>query len=334
MRRALDLAKLGIGSVSPNPVVGCVLVAEDRIIGEGFHQKYGENHAEVNAIESVKDKALIKAATAYVTLEPCSHHGKTPPCASRLISEGIRNVVIASLDPNPLVSGKGVSLLKKSGIHVSVGLLAENYEHINRRFFTFHRKKRPYIILKWAETADGYLARTDYSSKWISNARSRQWVHKWRSEEDAVMVGYNTAFHDNPMLNVRSWNGRNPVRIFMDRDLSLPDSHHLKNGDQRTICITSTKEGKDTKIEYLQIANFEDTQGIFKEIYNRNIQSIIVEGGRKTLQSIIKEGIWDEARIFRSSNSFGDGIKAPMLAGELFETRDVGTDRLSIYTNN
>jgi diaminohydroxyphosphoribosylaminopyrimidine deaminase/5-amino-6-(5-phosphoribosylamino)uracil reductase len=221
MSRALELARLGFGKVSPNPMVGCIIVCEGKIIGEGFHQQYGGPHAEVNAIHSVKDKTLLKQSTVYVTLEPCAHYGKTPPCAKLLVEHLVKKVIISNVDPNPLVSGKGIEILRSAGIEVETGLLEQEGLELNKRFFKSIRENAPYIILKWAQTADGFIARDDFDSKWISNKISRKLVHKWRSEEDAILVGKNTAKYDNPTLNVRDWVGKDPLRIVIDHELVL-----------------------------------------------------------------------------------------------------------------
>ncbi|HKZ37838.1 MAG TPA: bifunctional diaminohydroxyphosphoribosylaminopyrimidine deaminase/5-amino-6-(5-phosphoribosylamino)uracil reductase RibD, partial [Chryseolinea sp.] len=241
MLRAMELALLGSGLVSPNPLVGCVITYEGKIIGEGWHKKYGEPHAEVNAVNSVPDKRTLRESTVYVTLEPCAHFGKTPPCADLLIEHQIKKVVVANLDSNPLVAGEGIRKLRSSGIEVITGVLDKKGRALNKRFFTIMEKQRPYIILKWAETADGFVARKNFDSKWISDEYSRQLVHKWRAEEDAVLVGMRTAQLDNPELNVRNWSGRNPIRIVIDRFLKLNEKIHLFDGSQKTICYNVLK---------------------------------------------------------------------------------------------
>jgi len=227
MQRALDLAERGKGAVRPNPMVGCVIVHEEKIIGEGYHEQYGGPHAEVQAFASVSDPQLLAEATVYVSLEPCSHWGKTPPCANLLVEKGIKSVVVATLDPNPLVAGKGVQLLEVAGISVQVGLLEQEARWQNRRFFCQQEKHRPYVILKWAQTQDGFIARENFDSKWISGTQSRQLVHQWRAEEQAILVGKNTALHDNPRLNVRDWTGSDPIRVVLDSKLELPTDLHL-----------------------------------------------------------------------------------------------------------
>jgi diaminohydroxyphosphoribosylaminopyrimidine deaminase / 5-amino-6-(5-phosphoribosylamino)uracil reductase len=333
MRRALELATLGQGQVSPNPMVGCVIVHEGRIIGEGWHRKFGEAHAEVNAVNAVADKDLLRQSTVYVTLEPCSHFGKTPPCADMLISHGIRKVVICNVDTNPLVGGKGVAKLKAAGIEVVEGVLEQEGRMLNRRFFTFIEKKRPYIILKWAQTQDGFIAREDYDSKWISNEYSRILVHKSRAVEDAVMVGSNTALHDNPRLNVRDWTGRNPLRVVLDRSGSLPESLNLFDKQQPTICYNSTREDVNENLEYIKISDTDFIGGAVKNLYQKKIQSVIVEGGTQVLSYFIQSNLWDEAMVFEAPKNFGKGISAPVINGNPDRTIKIEDDQLKIYFN-
>ncbi|MEL6561211.1 MAG: bifunctional diaminohydroxyphosphoribosylaminopyrimidine deaminase/5-amino-6-(5-phosphoribosylamino)uracil reductase RibD [Bacteroidota bacterium] len=311
MQRAFELAELGKGSVSPNPLVGCVIVYEDQIIGEGFHQKYGEGHAEVNAVNAVKDKSLLKKSDVFVTLEPCSHHGKTPPCADMLISHQVKKVWVANLDPNPLVSGRGMKKLEQAGIETETGVLADLGEEVNRRFFTFMRKKRPHIILKWAETADGFVARKNYNSKWISNPYSRQLVHKLRAEEDAILVGTNTARYDNPQLNVRDWKGNNPLRIVIDKTLSLPENLKLFTDGFPTICYNQLKNESHGAVTFHQLEEDDFAEAIMADLYQRKVQSVIIEGGSRLLTSFMEKGLWDEAMIFKSKNVFKEGISSP-----------------------
>lgn len=334
MRRALELAQLGRGHVSPNPMVGCVIVHEDKIIGEGWHQHYGEAHAEVNAIHAVADKSLLSEASVYVSLEPCSHFGKTPPCADLLVKHQVKEVIISVEDSNPAVAGKGIEKLKAAGINVLTHILEKEGRELNKRFFHFIEKERPYIILKWAETADGFIAQENYDSKWISNEYSRQLVHKWRSEEDAILVGRNTAAHDNPQLNVREWTGRNPVRIVIDRFLKLSDKLLLFDKSQPTLLYNVLKHEEHPNLTLVRI----DEQGflwhLLKDLHKRKIQSLIIEGGLRTLQGFIDQGLWDEARIFKSTRTFGRGISAPHLRGNLKSTEDVMGDTLFMYSNS
>ena len=332
MQRALDLAQLSRGSVSPNPLVGCVIVHNNVIIGEGRHEKYGEAHAEVNAIASVKDQSLLKGSTVYVNLEPCSHFGKTPPCADLLVKHQVKKVVIANIDPNPLVRGKGIQKLKDAGIEVTTGVLESKGVELNKSFFTFLSKKRPYIILKWAETADGFIARENFDSKWISNEHSRQLVHKWRSEEDAVVVGTARALHDNAALTVRDWSGRNPTGIVLDRYNRLPKTLALFDGQQQTICYTVSKSEAQKNLEFVKLNESSFQQSLLDDLAKRNIQSVIIEGGATTLQQFINNSLWDEARVFTSDQEFGSGIAAPQFNGNLTATESVFTDTLAFYT--
>jgi diaminohydroxyphosphoribosylaminopyrimidine deaminase/5-amino-6-(5-phosphoribosylamino)uracil reductase len=331
MQRALELAVLGRGSVSPNPLVGAVIVYNGGIIGEGWHQKYGEAHAEVNAVNSVSDRSLLLESTVYVTLEPCSHFGKTPPCADMLVREQVKKVVVANLDTNPLVSGQGVKKLREAGIEVVTGILHEQGREINKRFFTFIEHRRPYIILKWAETSDGFIARKNYDSKWISHELSRQLVHKWRAEEDAVLVGMRTAQHDNPQLNVRDWSGRNPVRIVIDRYLKLNDSLHLFDGLQHTICYNLLKHEERHNLSFIRLSENDFLQDLLRDLYKQKIQSVIVEGGAQILQSFIDADLWDEARVFVSSQTFQSGIAAPVLKGKLAAEEKIQSDLLRLH---
>jgi diaminohydroxyphosphoribosylaminopyrimidine deaminase / 5-amino-6-(5-phosphoribosylamino)uracil reductase len=330
MRRAFQLALLGAGSVSPNPMVGCVIVHGDNIIGEGWHQRYGGPHAEVVAVESVKDRLLLKESTVYVNLEPCSHFGKTPPCADMLISLGVKKVVISNLDTNPLVSGEGIKKLRAAGIEVLTGILAETGRHLNRRFFTFIEHRRPYIILKWAETSDGFIARENYESKWISNEFSRQLVHKWRSEEDAVLVGTRTAAHDNPSLNVRDWSGRDPVRIVLDRFLKLSEKLSLFDRKQKTVCYNVLKHEEHDNLTLIRVDEDDFLRNVVHNLWQHRIQSVIIEGGASTLNLFIENNLWDEARIFRSARTFSKGIAAPVLRGKTEERHSIGVDLLEI----
>jgi diaminohydroxyphosphoribosylaminopyrimidine deaminase/5-amino-6-(5-phosphoribosylamino)uracil reductase len=315
MDRAIELAYLGLGKVSPNPMVGCVIAKDCKITGEGWHQQYGGPHAEVNAVNSVDDKDKIKGSEVYVTLEPCSHHGKTPPCSDLLVSFGVKRVYISNPDINPLVSGKGIQKLKSASIKVNVGINEEEGSNLNKRFFTFHSKKRPYVVLKWAQTIDRFIARKNFDSKWISNEYSRQVVHKWRAEEDSIMVGANTALHDNPKLNIRDWPGiaRQPLRIVVDPNLKVPADFFLFDGTQTTIVYNYIKSGSQKNITWIKLGREEFIEGIISDLYKKKIQSVLIEGGARLINSFISKNIWDEARVFVSDNSFGDGIKAPDL---------------------
>jgi diaminohydroxyphosphoribosylaminopyrimidine deaminase / 5-amino-6-(5-phosphoribosylamino)uracil reductase len=331
MRRALELAELGRGNVSPNPMVGCVIVRNEKIIGEGYHQLYGGPHAEVYAIQSVENLEILQDATAYVTLEPCAHWGKTPPCANLLVEKKVKKVVIAALDSNPLVGGKGSQLLKNAGIEVEIGVLEKEAKWQNRRFFTQIEKQRPYVILKWAQSSDGFVAREDFSSKWISGIQSRQLVHKWRAEEDAILVGKNTAQYDNPSLNVRDWVGKNPVRILLDSNLELSESLNLFDRSIPTICFNSKKSETKENLYFVNLGDDFSLADILKELNTRKIQSLIVEGGSKVLSGFIEKGLWDEARVFTGKAKFETGISAPKLNQNPTENLTIGEDILTIY---
>ena len=314
MQRALQLARLGAGTVSPNPMVGCVIVHNGKIIGEGYHQKYGDAHAEVNAVNAVSDKSLLSESDIYVTLEPCSHFGKTPPCADLLIKYKFKKVIVCNYDPNPLVAGQGIEKLRQAGIEVEVGLLEKEGMELNKRFFTYIEKKRPYIILKWAESADGFIAKKNYEAVQISNLLSRRFVHKMRSEEDAIMIGTNTVKYDNPTLNTRFWTGKNAVRVLVDKELSLSKNLHIFDNSQKTICYNSLKDEiieNNIFVRTPLITSIEPF--ILEDLYQRKIQSIIIEGGTILLQSFIDLGLWDEAFILKSEIILEQGIDAPKI---------------------
>ncbi|GAB4404770.1 MAG: bifunctional diaminohydroxyphosphoribosylaminopyrimidine deaminase/5-amino-6-(5-phosphoribosylamino)uracil reductase RibD [Microscillaceae bacterium] len=331
MQRALELALLGQGRVSPNPMVGCVIVHQGQIIGEGWHQRYGAAHAEVKALEQVQNPGLLPEATVYVNLEPCAHFGKTPPCADRLIRERVKRVVVANTDPNPLVAGKGLARLQAAGIAVGQGLEAAEGRKLNRRFFTFFEKQRPYIILKWAETADGYLARLNYDSKWISNALARTFVHKWRAEEDAVLIGPNTAFYDNPQLTVRDWEGPSPLRVVVDRQGRLPAHLHLWNGKAPTLVYTQNPVLQIPGAEVVCLPKEDFLPALLHNLYERRVQSLLIEGGAALLQTFLQAGYWDEARRIQSPQVFGAGIAAPHLPGAWTYHREWEGDQAYFY---
>ena len=327
IKRCLQIAKNGLGSTRPNPMVGAVIVHNNLIIAEGFTSAYGGNHAEVNAINAVKDKSLLTKCTLYVTLEPCSHFGKTPPCSDLIVKHKIPNVVIGCIDDNPEVAGKGIAKLKASGCNVTIGILEAECKVHHKRFFTFHNNKRPYIILKWAETADGFIAPIKKDEKkpvWITNKYSRQLVHKWRAEEQAILVGTNTVIEDNPSLTVRDWSGENPIRVVLDRTSKLTSDYSIFNDEAKTIRVTN----KDIDFEKpiaIQIADV---------LFKQNINSIIIEGGSQTLQTFIDENLWDEARVFTGNTSFKTGIKAPKLIGKLISESQIKNDLLKIYAKD
>ncbi|WP_034257159.1 bifunctional diaminohydroxyphosphoribosylaminopyrimidine deaminase/5-amino-6-(5-phosphoribosylamino)uracil reductase RibD [Adhaeribacter aquaticus] len=336
MRRALELAALGRGTTSPNPMVGCVIVHEGKIIGEGWHQQYGGPHAEVNAINSVEDKSLLPASRLFVTLEPCSHYGKTPPCADFLINHGIKDVVICNTDPNPMVKGNGIRKLLEADCQVHVGLLEEEGLELNKYFFTYHTHKRPYITLKWAETADGFIGRQNNSPLWISNKLSKKVVHKWRAEKQAIMVGTRTALVDNPHLNTREWTGKNPLRVILDKNLRLPEHLQIFNQSQPTVIYNYIKQEAEVNREWVKLKEDEPlVENILADLYQRNIQSVLVEGGAALLNSFIKANLWDEAFVFKSSFYLNEpGIAAPNLPlANLKFTNHIATDKLLLYKN-
>jgi diaminohydroxyphosphoribosylaminopyrimidine deaminase / 5-amino-6-(5-phosphoribosylamino)uracil reductase len=325
--RCLEIAKNGLGITRPNPMVGSVIVHKNQIIGEGFTSAYGGAHAEVNAIHAVKNKALLKQATLYVTLEPCSHFGKTPPCSDLIIKHQIPNVIIGCIDDNPEVAGKGIEKLKQAGCNVIVGVLENACKEHHKRFFSFHNKKRPYIILKWAESTDGFIApefKNEQKPVWITNEYSRQLVHKWRAEEQAILVGTNTVIQDNPSLTVRNWTGENPVRIVLDKENTLSKDFSVFNTEAKTIRITE-KDIEFSKNRSLQICEL---------LFQNNINSVIIEGGSKTLQTFINDNIWDEARVFTGTIQFNKGVKAPRFSGTLISETTILNDILKIYKND
>ena len=333
MQRAIDLAIKGLGGVSPNPLVGCVIVHDDKIIGEGWHKNFGEPHAEVNAVESVSNKQLISDSTIYITLEPCSFHGKTPACTDLIVKYKPKVVVIASKDPNPKVSGNGIKILEQAGIEVRRAILEKEAIAINKRFFVNMNLKRPYVVLKWAQTNDGYIARKNYDSKWISNEYSRKLVHKWRTEEDAILVGRNTVKYDNPELTARSWEGRNPRRIIIDPELKLDDSYKLFTDEDLVYIINIIKSHSEGKRVLLKVSEENMLADMLSLMVTQDIGSVLVEGGAQTLNSFISEGLWDEARIFTSNNNFEKGIEAPVFEFADAEEQNIMGDRLSIIYN-
>jgi diaminohydroxyphosphoribosylaminopyrimidine deaminase/5-amino-6-(5-phosphoribosylamino)uracil reductase len=339
INRCIELAKNGLGTTYPNPMVGSVIVYDDKIIGEGWHKKSGEPHAEVNAINSVKDKSLLKKATIYVSLEPCSHFGKTPPCCDLIIKNGIPNVVIGTVDPNEKVAGNGIKKLIEAGIHVTVGVLEAECNELNKRFFTFHEKRRPYIILKWAESKDGFIAPLEKLEKkpvWITNQYSRQLVHKWRSEEQAILAGTQTVIDDNPKLNVRDWTGNNPVRVVLDQNNRISNDSHLFDNQIKTIVFSKLKPAVEKENIIFEVIDFKQNiaQQITEKLYKHQIQSVIIEGGRQTLQTFIDSNLWDEARIFIGNIQINEGVKAPTLVRKPFEKFSIGDDELTRSRND
>lgn len=342
MKRCIQLAKNGLGTTYPNPLVGSVIISDHKIIGEGWHYKSGLPHAEANAISSVSNPGELKGATLYVNLEPCSHYGKTPPCAQLIIDSGIKKVVVGSLDPNPQVAGRGIQMLKDAGCEVITGIMEDTCDELNKRFFTFHIKKRPYIILKWAQTADNFIApdsqkRTEQAPVWITNIHSRQRVHKLRAEEDAILVGTNTVMADNPTLTTRDYSGKNPIRLVLDRELKLDQQLNVFNEEAKTIVFTEkdsvTVDSENVMFKYVDFSKSVVSQ-ICDVLYKEKIQSVIVEGGAFTLKSFIEEGIWDEAFVFTAPITFEDGVLAPNLVGKLYHKEEIKDNSLFVYRNS
>lgn len=343
MLRCIEIAQNGLGITAPNPMVGAVIVYNDKIIGEGFTSAYGKSHAEVNAIQAVHDKSLLKDATLYVTLEPCSHYGKTPPCADIIIQHNIPRIVVGILDPHEKVAGKGIKKLKNAGCEVLSGVLEKECSEHHKRFLTFHEKKRPYIILKWAETLDGYIAPSITERKenpepyWITGSYSQQLVHQWRAEEQAILIGTNTVLEDNPKLDVRHWHGKNPFRIVLDKELKIPKGYHVLDESIPTLIVTEVGDAsKYYKGIHYGVLDFSAdlAKQICEILMGYNLTSVLIEGGSKTLQTFIDEGFWDEARVFTGNTSFKKGIKAPVFIGRLVESKKVGVDTLKTYRND
>jgi len=338
MSICLQLAKQGVGKVSPNPLVGCVIVKDNQIIGQGFHEFYGGPHAEVNAIKNIRDQPLINGSTLYVNLEPCAHHGKTPPCSDLIIKHKVAKVVIGCVDSFHAVSGKGIEKLKKAGIEVIIGVLERKSLELNKRFFTFHSEKRPFIILKWAQTADGFIDIDRTSpidiNNWITLIDSKILVHHWRAEEQAIMVGTNTALNDNPKLTVREITGKNPLRIVLDMSLRLPKDIHLFDKTVPTFVFNSKKNEIIKNLEFIKINTDKNIiHQILNELYNREIQSVIIEGGAQLLNSFIKQNLWDEARVFTGKKEFSTGLKSPQINKEPKFSMQIETDILNTYVN-
>jgi diaminohydroxyphosphoribosylaminopyrimidine deaminase/5-amino-6-(5-phosphoribosylamino)uracil reductase len=337
MSRCLQLAQLGAGNVAPNPMVGAVLVYEDKIIGEGYHQKYGQAHAEVNCINSVREenKFLIEKSTLYVSLEPCSHYGKTPPCADLIIQNKIKKVIIGCKDIYKEVAGTGIQRLQNASVEVITGILEKECIKLNKRFFTFHQKFRPYIILKWAQTANGKIGSTEKRIL-ISNDYSNRLVHKWRSEEAAILVGTNTALQDDPLLTTRLWQGKNAVRIVIDKELKLPLPLNIFNTDANTLIYNLTKNSTEENLVYIKLENENFMDQMLQSLFEMNIQSVMIEGGATTLQSFIDESLWDEARVIINEELIiENGIAAPEMKNFILENQErYISDVINYYFKN
>ncbi|MFM7022500.1 MAG: bifunctional diaminohydroxyphosphoribosylaminopyrimidine deaminase/5-amino-6-(5-phosphoribosylamino)uracil reductase RibD [Flavobacteriales bacterium] len=339
MKRCIQLAEKGGGAVAPNPMVGCVIVHNNIIIGEGYHEKYGEAHAEVNAIASVTDKELLKNAILYVSLEPCNHYGKTPPCSDLIVKYQIPEVVIGCTDSFEKVAGKGIEKLKNAGVKVTTGILEKECRELNKRFFSFHEKKRPYIILKWAQTKDGFISRLPENIKsrednWITGEESKILSHQLRAAESAILVGTNTARTDNPELNTRLVKGKNPLRMVIDKNLTLPENLNLFDGTTPTLVINTIKNKVLPNLEYIQTSWKNVPKEIMGILYKKEITSLIIEGGSHTINTFIQENLWDEAMIFTGNKSFVNGIKAPSVKGKKLQALNPGTDILEIICND
>ena len=333
INRCIELAQNALGKTYPNPLVGSVIVHDGKIIGEGFHEKAGQNHAEINAINSVKNSELLKESTIYVSLEPCSHFGKTPPCANKIVEIGFKKVVIGTLDSHEKVNGKGKKILEDAGIEVISGVLEKECQELNKRFFTFHQKKRPFIILKWAQSKDGFIDK-DFIPTQIGNPLTKQFVHQLRSEEHAILVGTNTALHDNPSLTTREIVGRNPVRILIDFNLKIPGDFNIYNEEAETLVFNSVKESNEENIKFIKIEKENFLENLMGKLYEHQIQSVIVEGGNFTLQQFIDTNIWDEAIIIKNENLvLENGTKAPIFDFEPVKVEDFRDNKIEFYRN-
>ncbi len=337
MQRCLELASKGRNHVAPNPMVGSVIVYEDKIIGEGYHREYGKAHAEVNAINSVHNKKLLKKSTLYVNLEPCAHHGKTPPCSELIVRMGIPRVVIGCRDSFAEVSGKGIERMQQAGIEVKVGVLEKESRHLNRRFFTFHEKKRPYVILKWAQTLDGYIdvirnPGDPIGVNWITHTNLKMPVHKWRAEEDAIMIGGVTARNDNPQLSTREWYGHDPVRILVTQRMDLPADLHIFDNSIMTFVFTEEPMVDRSHLKFIYTDFSKDLhKQILNKLFEKEIQSVMIEGGHMLLQSFIDKNLWDEARVLIGDKSFGEGLAAPKLNSRFHSSCRFGNDTILYY---
>lgn len=338
MRRCFELARKGLGLTRTNPIVGCVIVHNDRIIGEGYHHEFGGPHAEVIAIRSVKDHSLLTEATLYVNLEPCAHYGKTPPCSMLIHQKGIRRVVISNSDPFPSVNGRGIGYLRDKGVNVDTGCLEQEGYDLNRRFFVYHLEKRPYIILKWAQTMDGFIDLVrepdePIGTNWITDEVSTTLVHKWRSEEAGIMVGTNTVVLDNPRLNIRKWTGDPPVRVTIDRNGRIFEGSHILDGSQDTIVFTGIPGKYSGKIRSIRVDSSYGVGDLLEELADQKIISLFVEGGTCLLTSFLDSGLWDEARVFTGKHSFSQGVRAPEIEELPDETIVLNNTRLELFRN-
>ena len=328
MKRCIELASKEIGNTYPNPLVGCVIVHQNKIIGEGSHKAYGDKHAEVNAINSVHNKDLLANSTLYVNLEPCNHHGKTPPCSDLILKYKIKNVVIGSIDPNKTVKGGGIKKLESNGCNVTYGILENECNYLNKRFFTYHKQKRPYVILKWAESNDGFISpiKSKREVYWISGEKSKKLSHKWRSEEHSILVGVQTIIDDDPILTTRLVDGKNPIRIVLDPNCRIPANSKVFSKDSKTIILSKTENNSIKK--NIRIVNYDKMEFILKSLHDLKFQSVIIEGGAKTIKNFIDSDTWDSIKIFKSDENLKNGIKSPEIDISKFQKTKIGDDTL------
>lgn len=334
IKRCIEIAKKAKGKTYPNPLVGAVIVHNEKIIGEGYHQKAGETHAEINAINSVENPELLPESTIYVSLEPCAHFGKTPPCSLKLREIGFRKVVIGAMDSHDKVNGKGKKILMDAGIETISGILEDECRELNKRFFTYHEKKRPYIILKWAESQDGFIDK-DFKPTKISNELASQFVHQIRSEEHAILVGTQTALNDNPSLTTRIIEGRNPVRILIDFELKAPRDFKIYNNEAPTLVFNQEKDSEEENIKFIKISKENFLEELMQKLYENQIQSVLIEGGSKTLQTFIDANLWDETIFIKNKNlTLENGTKAPKFEGSLIEEKEFRDNKVLFFKNN
>ena len=333
IRRCIELAQKALGKTYPNPMVGSVIVHNGKIIGEGYHQKAGEPHAEINAINSVENKDLLKESTIYVSLEPCAHYGKTPPCALKIVETGFKKVVIGAMDSHDKVNGKGKKIIQDAGIEVVSGVLEEECLALNKRFFTYHEKNRPYIILKWAESADRFMDK-DFQPTQISNSLTKQFVHQLRSDEHSILIGTMTALRDNPSLTTREVEGRNPIRILIDIDLKVPQDYHIFNNESETLVFNSLRDDESGNVKFIKTSRENFIENLLKKLHERQIQSVIIEGGSLVLQQFIDADLWDESIIIKNKNLLlENGTKAPKFNKTPFKEENFQDNSIEFYLN-
>jgi diaminohydroxyphosphoribosylaminopyrimidine deaminase/5-amino-6-(5-phosphoribosylamino)uracil reductase len=334
IKRCIELAKKATGDTYPNPLVGSVIVHNGKIIGEGYHHKAGENHAEINAINSVEDKSLIPESTIYVSLEPCAHFGKTPPCALKIVELGFKKVVIGAMDSHDKVNGKGKKIIQDAGIEVISGVLENECIDLNKRFFTYHEKKRPFIVLKWAQSGNGFIDK-DFKPTQISNSLTKQYVHELRNNEHAILIGTMTALRDNPSLTTREMTGRNPIRILIDIDLKVPTDYHIYNDEAETLVFNSVKNSDEGNIKFIKTEREGFIEKLIKKLYELQIQSVIVEGGNLVLQQFIDANLWDETIVIKNENlQIENGTKAPRFQHERFEVKKFRDNVMEFHKNS